>query len=255
MRSGSAGMGAWLLPCATSAAEVRQPAAMSNRIACVNVHGWAGPSPPRSASGRGRHRLRARHRDHGGVAGRDRPSSARACRGRPRRSARRGHRRSGEPGGHRLAPPCAGPLGQRRVRICDAASARVPSGPPAEESCTGGVGYRVPLTGMLPAGAACPIAFGAGNEDASGAALPPGWSGSSIRPRGRHRAARASEVSVAAAGPCLAVRFSTDEPAAGVVTETAAGMRSRAEPEWDKPRPIRPSLWPDCRLPPRRPWW
>jgi len=115
--------------------------------------------------------------------------------------------------------------GSEGVRICEGASARVPSGSPAEESCTGGVCYRVPLTGTLPAGAACSIAFGAGNEDASGTVLPAGVVGIFDTAAVVDTAPPVlSEVSVATAGPCLAVRFSTDEPAAGVVTVTAAGI-------------------------------
>ena len=115
--------------------------------------------------------------------------------------------------------------GNEGLRVCDGASVRVPSGAPAEESCAGGVCYRVALTGTLPAGAACPIAFGPGNEDGSGAALPPGVVGIFDTAAVVDSAPPVlSQLSVAAAGPCLAVRFATDEPAAGIVTVTAAGV-------------------------------
>src|SRR3982751_1861171 len=142
MRSGSAGMGAWLLPCATSAAEVRQPAAMSNRIACVNVLG--GPAGLLIAL-----LLVA-------VVGACAPDTELTA------VSRGGTARPPlGPAGAALVDPPAGATdvpvnlaaivlrlpapvlwGSEGLRICEGASARVPSGPPAEESCTGGVCYR-----------------------------------------------------------------------------------------------------------------
>jgi hypothetical protein len=126
-----------------------------------------------------------------------------------------------------LRLPSAVAWGANGVRICDGAAAAVPAAAPAEEACSGGVCYRVALAGTLPPGAACSIALGSGNAEAGGQALASGIVGTFDTATAADTSPPVlSQVTVAAAGPCLSVSFSTDEPAAGTVVVTAGGVET-----------------------------
>jgi hypothetical protein len=99
--------------------------------------------------------------------------------------------------------------------------------PPADEPCDGAACYRVALAGRLPPAAACRIVIGSGATDAGGVSLEGGVVGIF------EAAAEADEtppvladLSVAAAGPCLAVSFSTDEPATATIVLQAGGVEA-----------------------------
>jgi hypothetical protein len=124
-----------------------------------------------------------------------------------------------------LRLPAAVAWGAEGVRICDGASGAVPAAAPVEEACPDGVCYRVTLAGALPPGAACSISLGSGNTDAGGQALAAGVVGVFDTAAAADTSPPVlSQVTVAAAGPCLSVSFSTDEPASGSVVVTAGGV-------------------------------
>jgi hypothetical protein len=104
------------------------------------------------------------------------------------------------------------------LRICDRAAA-----PPELIACDGGACYRAVLAAELPAGAGCQVAVGAGTTDAGGADLGGGSLGSFDVAAGRDDTPPAlADVIVEAAGPCAAVSFATDEPAAATVSIEAS---------------------------------
>jgi hypothetical protein len=124
--------------------------------------------------------------------------------------------------------PAAISWGASGLVVCNGQGAPVPASPPIESPCTDGEGgscYRVDLAGSLPASTSCAVSIAAGAVDTSGAAVPPGTIGV-------FEDANAPDVTppvltgvaVASAGPCLDVRFATDEPATGTVVVQAGGV-------------------------------
>jgi hypothetical protein len=112
--------------------------------------------------------------------------------------------------------------------VCNGQGAPVPASAPTENPCTDGEAgacYRVALAGSLPPSTSCAVSIAAGAVDTSGAAVPPGTIGV-------FEDANAPDVTppvltgvaVASAGPCLDVRFATDEPATGTVVVQAGGV-------------------------------
>ena len=121
--------------------------------------------------------------------------------------------------------PAAVSWGTEGLRVCDGAAGPIAAMPPVEEPCDGGACYRVALAGRLPAGAACRVVIGAGTMDAGGESIAGGVVGIF------EAAAEVDEtppvladVAIAAAGPCLAVTFSTDEPATATIVIQAGGV-------------------------------
>jgi len=153
---------------------------------------------------------------------------------------------AGSPAGATLVDPVAGAIdvplnlaavvvrfpasvswGQEGLRICDGATGPIAAMPPLDEPCDGGACYRVPLAGRLPPAAACKVVIGAGATDAGGAPIAGAVVGIF------DAAAEADEtppvladLSVAAAGPCLTVSFSTDEPVSASVVIQAGGVET-----------------------------
>jgi hypothetical protein len=123
------------------------------------------------------------------------------------------------------APVTWGPAG---LVVCDGETPPVPSSPPADTPCAAGDGgacYRVDLAGSLPPSAACAISIAAGAVDATGAAIAAGTVGvfqdadaPDVTPP------VLSGVTVAAAGPCVEVSFTTDEPSSGTIVVQAGGV-------------------------------
>ena len=114
------------------------------------------------------------------------------------------------------APVVWGPQG---VRVCDVASQ-----PPQPSACDGGVCYRAALVAELAAGTTCQVAIGAATTAAGGEDLGGGALGSFDVAAGRDdKPPVLAEATIDAAGPCAAVRFATDEPAAATVVIAAAG--------------------------------
>jgi len=113
------------------------------------------------------------------------------------------------------------------LRVCQGAPAAVPVAAPEQSDCDGGACYRAALGGPLPAAASCRIELGAGAVDGDGHEVPAGLIGQFAT------AAAADEtppvltgVSIEVAGPCIGVRFSTDEPATGAIVLGADGVES-----------------------------
>jgi hypothetical protein len=108
--------------------------------------------------------------------------------------------------------------GPEGVRICDVAS-----GPPEPVACDAGACYRAVPGGALPAGGSCQVVIGAGTT-AGGADLGGGALGVFVVASARDDVPPAAGVAtVEGAGPCVTVRFATDEPAAATVAVVAAG--------------------------------
>ena len=105
------------------------------------------------------------------------------------------------------------------LAVCGQAPAAIDEAP----TCDGGACYTAALTAPLPAHASCRVELGAGALDGTGHALAGGLIGSFDTAAAADDTPPAiSAVSIQTAGPCLAVTFSTDEPATGTV-ELAAG--------------------------------
>lgn len=112
--------------------------------------------------------------------------------------------------------------------VCDGEAPPVPSSPPADTPCAAGDGgacYRVDLAASLPPSVACAVSIAAGAVDATGAAIAAGTVGvfqdadaPDLTPP------VLSDVTVAAAGPCVEVSFTTDEPASGTIVVQAGGV-------------------------------
>jgi Lamin Tail Domain len=110
--------------------------------------------------------------------------------------------------------------------VCDGQPA--PVSLPADTACADGdqgACYRVQLTGDLPASVACSVSIAAGAVDAMGAPVAAGAIGvfqdadaPDVTPP------VLGNVTVSAAGPCLDVSFTTDEPAGGTVVIEAGGV-------------------------------
>ena len=124
--------------------------------------------------------------------------------------------------------PAAISWGASGLVVCNGQGAPVPASAPVESPCTDGEGgscYHVDLAGSLPASTSCAVSIAAGAVDASGAAVAAGTIGvfedadaPDVTPP------VLSGVAVASAGPCLDVRFATDEPATGTIVVQAGGV-------------------------------
>jgi hypothetical protein len=113
------------------------------------------------------------------------------------------------------------------LRVCDGPAGPVPTSRPVEVPCEGAACYRVELAADLPPGTACRVALPAGASDLDGNAIPPGVIGTFAS------GAVADEtppmlggVSIALAGPCLAVSFATDEPVTATVVVRVDGLET-----------------------------
>ncbi|HVZ74225.1 MAG TPA: lamin tail domain-containing protein [Polyangia bacterium] len=94
-------------------------------------------------------------------------------------------------------------------------------------ACDGGLCYDVAVGGRLPALTSCRVELGAGSTDEQGAPLPGGLVGVFDTAAEADTTPPAiSGVSLSLEGPCVAVTFSTDEPAAGTVVLSAGGVES-----------------------------
>jgi hypothetical protein len=112
--------------------------------------------------------------------------------------------------------------------VCDGQTVPVSVSLPADVACAAGdpgACYRVQLTGSLPASAACTVSISAGAADATGTPVVAGAIGvfedadaPDVTPP------VLGNVTVAAAGPCLDVSFTTDEPASGTIVIQAGGV-------------------------------
>jgi hypothetical protein len=112
--------------------------------------------------------------------------------------------------------------------VCEGQPAPVPTTPAADIACAAGdqgACYRVQLTGSLPASVACSVSIAAGAVDVSGMPVAAGAIGvfqdadaPDVTPP------VLANVTVSAAGPCLDVSFTTDEPAGGVIVIEAGGV-------------------------------
>jgi hypothetical protein len=126
--------------------------------------------------------------------------------------------------------PAAVSWGAEGLRVCDGGDGGpIPAMPPADEPCDSGACYRVALAGRLPPAVACRVVIGAGATDAGGATLEGGVVGIF------EAAAEADEtppvladLSIAAVGPCLAVSFSTDEPATATIVLEVGGVEANS---------------------------
>ena len=121
--------------------------------------------------------------------------------------------------------PAAVTWGTEGLRVCDSGAGAIAAMPPVDEPCDGGACYRVALAGRLPAAAACRVVIGDGTVDAGGESIAGGVVGIF------DAAAEADEtppvladLAIAGAGPCLAVSFSTDEPATATIVVQAGGV-------------------------------
>ncbi|HEY6477259.1 MAG TPA: lamin tail domain-containing protein, partial [Polyangia bacterium] len=124
--------------------------------------------------------------------------------------------------------PAAVSWGTGGLVVCDGQPAPVPASPPADIPCApgdSGACYRVQLEGTLPASAACTVSIAAGAVDATGAPVNAGAVGvfedadaPDVTPP------VLGNVTVSAAGPCLDVSFTTDEPASGTIVIQAGGV-------------------------------
>ena len=112
--------------------------------------------------------------------------------------------------------------------VCNGQGPPVPVSAPAETTCADGEAgacYRVDLAGSLPASTACAVSIAPGAIDASGAPVAAGTIGvfedadaPDVTPP------VLSGLAVASAGPCLDVKFATDEAATGTIVLQAGGV-------------------------------
>jgi hypothetical protein len=113
------------------------------------------------------------------------------------------------------------------LRVCDGPAGPVALQDPEPVTCDRGACYRVALGGPLPAAASCRVELGGGALDGGGQPLPAGLLGVF------DTAAAADDtpplitgVTIQVAGPCIAVRFTTDEPATGAVVLRAGDQET-----------------------------
>jgi Lamin Tail Domain len=117
-----------------------------------------------------------------------------------------------------IAFPTAVTLPAEALRVCAGPDPPVVVGPPEPVPCPSGTCYRAPLTAALPAAQSCRVEIGAGALDAAGQPLPSGLLGvfdTAASPD--DTPPLITGVTVQVMGPCIEVRFSTDEPATGAV--------------------------------------
>lgn len=105
------------------------------------------------------------------------------------------------------------------LRVCPGvAGSAVVAAPPEPRACDGGSCYRSALSGTLPPSTSCRVELGGGAVDQAGQPVAMGLLGVF------DTAAAADDVpplvtgvTVAVMGPCIEVRFSTDEPVSGAI--------------------------------------
>jgi lamin tail-like protein len=111
---------------------------------------------------------------------------------------------------------CDGPSGP----VVAAAPAEIPCGPGSSDVC-----YQAGVAASLPPSASCTVMLSTGVLDAAGNPVPAGAIGAfAVANAPDLTPPTIGEVTLAASGPCLSVRFSTDEPATGTATVDAAGV-------------------------------
>jgi hypothetical protein len=121
--------------------------------------------------------------------------------------------------------PASVSWGPEGLRICDGEGGPIGAMPPAEEPCDGGACYRVALAGRLPPAVPCRVVIGAGATDAGGGSIAGGVVGIfEAAAEADETPPALADLSVAAAGPCLGVSFSTDEPATASIILQAGGV-------------------------------
>jgi len=121
--------------------------------------------------------------------------------------------------------PAAVAWGTEGLRVCDGETGPIAAMPPVDEPCDGGACYRVALAGHLPPAAACRVVIGTGTTDAGGASIAGGVVGIfDAAAEADETPPTLGDLAIAAAGPCLAVSFSTDEPATASIVVQAGGV-------------------------------
>jgi len=123
--------------------------------------------------------------------------------------------------------PDAVSWGTEGLRVCDGGGGGpIAAMPPSAEPCDGGGAcYRVALAGSLPPAMPCRVVIGAGATDAGGDAIDGGVVGifqAAAEPD--ETPPVLGDLSIAGAGPCLSVSFSTDEPATATIVLQAGGI-------------------------------
>jgi len=122
--------------------------------------------------------------------------------------------------------PDAVSWGTEGLRVCDGGGGPIAAMAPVAEPCDGGGAcYRVALAGSLPPALPCRVVIGAGATDAGGDAIDGGVVGifqAAAEPD--ETPPVLGDLSIAAAGPCLSVSFSTDEPATATIVLQAGGI-------------------------------
>jgi Lamin Tail Domain len=153
---------------------------------------------------------------------------------------------SGAPAGATLVDPVAGAIdvplnlaavvvkfpasvswGTEGLRVCDGGDGPIAAMAPIDEPCDGGACYRVALAGRLPPALPCRVVIGAGATDAGGDAIAGGVVGifeAAAEPD--ETPPVLGDLSIAAAGPCLNISFSTDEPATATIVAQAGGVEN-----------------------------
>jgi len=122
--------------------------------------------------------------------------------------------------------PAAVSWGGDGVRLCDGEPGLIPTAAPIEAACDGGACYRVALGAALPAAVSCAVVLAAGSRDGAGVAIPAGIIGvfdTAAAPDDTPPVI--ADLVVSVSGPCLAVGFSTDEPASAAVTIDAGAVQ------------------------------
>ncbi|HLK89083.1 MAG TPA: lamin tail domain-containing protein [Polyangia bacterium] len=123
--------------------------------------------------------------------------------------------------------PGAVTWGTGSLVVCDGATP-VPASPPTATACAAGDAgacYRVDLAGSLPPSTSCTVGIGPGASDATGAPISAGTIGVFQDADAPDTTPPVlSGVVVSAAGPCVDVSFTTDEPASGTIVVQAGGV-------------------------------
>jgi hypothetical protein len=120
--------------------------------------------------------------------------------------------------------PASVTWGAEGLRICDGEAGPIAAMPPADEPCDGGACYRVVLAGRLPPAVPCRVVIGAGAFDAGGAPITGVVGIFEAAAEADESPPALADLSITAAGPCLGVSFSTDEPATASVVLQAGGV-------------------------------
>jgi hypothetical protein len=123
--------------------------------------------------------------------------------------------------------PAAVTWGAEGLRVCDGDGGPIAAMPPADEPCDSGACYRIALAGRLRAATSCKVVIGAGAADAQGAPIAGGVVGIfDAAAEADEAPPMIADLSIAAAGPCLTVSFSTDEPASATIVLQGGGVET-----------------------------